>query len=61
MNSLYEQLVKVDLALFNAEKKRNLLNDRIRQAQVDTDNLRNRWQTFKGMRKNKRLAATVSL
>jgi hypothetical protein len=50
MNDLYRELAEVEVKFYQEESKRNTLNEEIRQAEVDEDNLRNRYQTYKGLR-----------
>ncbi|KAI6226437.1 hypothetical protein M3Y99_01294100 [Aphelenchoides fujianensis] len=54
MNALYQQLVEADVQLFNEEKQKNALIESLRQAEVDEDNLRNRFLTYKGLRQTQK-------
>jgi chromosome segregation ATPase len=56
MNDLYQKLVEMDMQLFQEETNRNNIHEAIRQAEVDEDNLRNRYQTFKGLRQSQKNA-----
>ncbi|KAI6191915.1 hypothetical protein M3Y97_00279500 [Aphelenchoides bicaudatus] len=52
MNALYQALAEIDVKLYKEETKRNDLHEEIRQAEVDRDNLRNRYHTYKGLRQS---------
>ncbi|KAI6232211.1 hypothetical protein M3Y95_00462600 [Aphelenchoides besseyi] len=54
MNSLYQKLVEADVHLYQEEAKRSNLIESLRQAEVDEDNLRNRYHTYKGLRQTQK-------
>jgi hypothetical protein len=59
MNALYQKLAEIDVRLYTEERKRNDLYEEIRQAEVDRDNLRNRYHTYKGLRQSQQAAIKV--
>lgn len=59
MNLLYQKLAELDVQLYKEESKRNNLYEDIRQAEVDRDNLRNRHNTYKGLRQSQQASIKV--
>lgn len=55
MQVLYHQLADVEAKLTLAEQTRNSLAQELHQAQVDEDNLRNRYNVYKGLRATNRM------